>query len=174
MVSVLVAGGAGFLGSHLVEYLCDRGDNVTVVDNLSTNAVGLEFFRGRCDFVQSNIEQFDPAGRRFDVIYHLASLVGPIRIMRHAGTIFQQITNVTSRLTELARRETICVVSRGADLFSKDGVQFVNKDGSGHTQVIRPALRKLKIQYIIYFVILVFLAVYVLLAFIPGWGGRAE
>ena len=32
---ILITGGAGFIGSHLAEYLIDRGDDVVVIDNLS-------------------------------------------------------------------------------------------------------------------------------------------
>ena len=34
----LITGGAGFIGSHLVEFLISRGDQVVVFDNLSTGA----------------------------------------------------------------------------------------------------------------------------------------
>ena len=34
--SVLVTGGAGFIGSHMVHELCDRGEKVVVIDNLTT------------------------------------------------------------------------------------------------------------------------------------------
>ena len=33
-MKILVTGGAGFIGSHIVEYLVQRGDNVIVLDNL--------------------------------------------------------------------------------------------------------------------------------------------
>ena len=36
IMNVVVTGGAGFIGSHIVEYLVDRGDEVTVIDNLHT------------------------------------------------------------------------------------------------------------------------------------------
>ncbi|MEC7385555.1 MAG: NAD-dependent epimerase/dehydratase family protein, partial [Planctomycetota bacterium] len=39
MSRVLITGGAGFIGSHLVEYLLDQGHSILVVDDLST---GLE------------------------------------------------------------------------------------------------------------------------------------
>ena len=35
-MKILVTGGAGFIGSHIAEYLVQRGDDVTVLDNLST------------------------------------------------------------------------------------------------------------------------------------------
>jgi UDP-glucose 4-epimerase len=33
-MKILVTGGAGFIGSHIVEYLVERGDDVTILDNL--------------------------------------------------------------------------------------------------------------------------------------------
>jgi len=35
-MKILVTGGAGFIGSHIAEYLVQRGDDVTVLDNLNT------------------------------------------------------------------------------------------------------------------------------------------
>ena len=43
----LVTGGAGFIGSHLVDRLVSRGDEVVVVDNLSSGV--LEFIQGHID-----------------------------------------------------------------------------------------------------------------------------
>ena len=46
-MKILVTGGAGFVGSHITEYLVERGDSVTVLDNLNTGqAENLSKVRG--------------------------------------------------------------------------------------------------------------------------------
>jgi UDP-glucose 4-epimerase len=81
-MKALVTGGAGFIGSHLVQRLVKDGNEVIVVDNLSTGSLknitdligkpGFEFIKGDiCD--ESVIES---AVRKSDKIFHLAAAVG--------------------------------------------------------------------------------------------------
>lgn len=77
---VLVTGGAGFIGSHLVEVLLARGDTVTVVDNLSTGRrTNLPQAHPRLRFMEADLRDALHAfgkGEVFDQIYHLAAAVG--------------------------------------------------------------------------------------------------
>lgn len=81
-MKVLVTGGAGFIGSHLAERLLDRGDEVTVVDNLSTGAYeNIRPFVGHDRFRLVVTEITDEATlerevRAADEVYHLAAAVG--------------------------------------------------------------------------------------------------
>ena len=73
MSKVIVAGGAGFIGSHLVERLLKDGFEVTVVDNLSSGRESnISGVRMKIEFVKSDISDFDYS-ERFDAIINLAS-----------------------------------------------------------------------------------------------------
>lgn len=75
----LVTGGAGFIGSHLVDRLVARGDEVVVADNLSSGVIG--FIQGHIDsgaVVFQNVELKDldalkPIMVGIDMVYHLAA-----------------------------------------------------------------------------------------------------
>ena len=65
----VVTGGAGFIGSHVVDGLVARGDDVTVIDDLSTGR--REFVNERAQLVEHDIRQ--PFAVDADVVFHLAA-----------------------------------------------------------------------------------------------------
>ena len=78
----LITGGAGFIGSHLADYLLDRGDQVVLLDDLSTGRLAnISHLNGRADaeFVLGSIlnaDLVDDVVSRVDTIFHLAAAVG--------------------------------------------------------------------------------------------------
>ena len=84
MSTALVTGGAGFLGSHLCDYLLTEGHRVICVDNLDTGSLqNIEHIRADCfEFVNHDLtEPFFPEGE-VDVVFHLASPASPIDYLR--------------------------------------------------------------------------------------------
>lgn len=77
----VVTGGAGFLGSHLVDLLLERGHRVVAIDNLVTGSVdniahlaGNQQFR----FIQQDVTEFVFLKGEVDYVWHLASPASPI------------------------------------------------------------------------------------------------
>ena len=77
MRTSLVTGGAGFIGSHLVDRLVTSGDRVIVVDNLSTGTLGnLSESMDSIEFIESDVETSE-VGEHIDRIFHLACVANP-------------------------------------------------------------------------------------------------
>ena len=73
MNNILIAGGAGFLGSHLTELLIKNGYSITVVDDLSSGRKSnLAGVMPDIEFVRKDISAFD-SPKKFNVIINLAS-----------------------------------------------------------------------------------------------------
>jgi dTDP-glucose 4,6-dehydratase len=80
----VVTGGAGFLGSHLCEYLLGQGHRVICVDNLETSTLeNLEHIRDeRFSFVNHDVMERIEIDEPVDFVYHLAALASPIDYLR--------------------------------------------------------------------------------------------
>ncbi len=100
--TVLVTGGAGFIGSHLVDTLIDRGYNVIAVDNLSTGKS--EYINNKALFYQIDITNIDAIKQVFQVhkpstVFHLAAQISVSRSTREPA--FDALTNVVGTVNLL-------------------------------------------------------------------------
>tara|TARA_B100001057_G_scaffold499203_1_gene608967 strand:+ start:3040 stop:4020 length:981 start_codon:yes stop_codon:yes gene_type:complete len=95
---ILITGGLGFLGFHCVEHWTSLGSEITVIDDLSTNAVSKneEIYKD-VNVIEKNILEIseDELGE-FDLIIHLASPVGPVGVLKHSGTMGKTIIDTTN------------------------------------------------------------------------------
>lgn len=102
MSKILVTGGAGFIGSTLVDKLIDQGHSVTVLDNLVTGR--RDYLNQAADFWERDI--LDPElitlmqAAKFDLIYHLAAQID-VRISV-SDPVFDNQVNVLGGLNLLA------------------------------------------------------------------------
>jgi UDP-glucose 4-epimerase len=108
---VLVTGGAGFIGSHLVQRLVDSGHSVRVVDNLATGfRHNLDELRDRIDFVEADVSDFDvcaAAVEGVDVVFHVAALPSVPRSMADPLGTHSANVNGTLNLLEAGRRNGV-------------------------------------------------------------------
>jgi len=85
---VLITGGAGFIGSHIAEYHIKKGDQVHVIDNLSTGSLDniSELLENKnFTFIQEDILISDKLKKlviQADRIYHMAAVVGMFTVLR--------------------------------------------------------------------------------------------
>src|SRR5438552_5607740 len=97
---VLVTGGAGYIGSHLVDALCDAGHEVTVLDNLSTGrAANLQQRLGDIRLINGSILDAQLVATEVEqtnTVFHLAAAVG----VRHIVDAPLEALLVNTRGTE--------------------------------------------------------------------------
>jgi UDP-glucose 4-epimerase len=121
-VRAVVTGGAGFIGSHLVDALVARGDDVTVIDDLSTGR--RELVPDSARLVEHDIRE--PFSVEADVVYHLAAQADVGTSMERPS--FDAEVNVVGTVNTLeATREA------GAELV------FASTGGAIYGDVERPA-----------------------------------
>lgn len=92
MKKILITGGLGFLGTHCIEKWKSCGWQITVLDNLSSNAITPD--HTICEGVDVKIKDFLDLTweeEKYDMILHLASPVGPVGVLKHSGKMSKMI-----------------------------------------------------------------------------------
>jgi UDP-glucose 4-epimerase len=113
---ILVTGGAGFIGSHLVERLLARGDTVTVIDDLSTGSLenlAAVIQHPRLRVLQDRLSvcaDLSQIVRGTDSIFHLAAAVGVELVVRSPIHVLETNLHETEVLLELAASAAVPVL----------------------------------------------------------------
>ena len=130
MVKALITGGAGFIGSHLAEYLLAIGHEVVVIDDLSTGRIeNLKPIHNHphltivTDDIR-NLSALEPLVRECDVIYHLAAVLGVQKILKEPIHTIEVNIGGTEVVLKMAHRYTKKVlVASTSEVYGK-GTKF--------------------------------------------------
>lgn len=123
----LVTGGAGFIGSHLVELLAGRGDQVVILDDLSTgDRRNIEHLvsSGNVEFVEGSIldaDLVDECIRAVDVCFHLASAVGvQLVVSQPLDTLLCNVRGTDIVLSAAARHSCRILFTSTSEIYGKN------------------------------------------------------
>jgi UDP-glucose 4-epimerase len=135
-MKVLITGGAGFIGSHLAEKHLERGDEVYIIDDLSTGSMknierikGLPNFHYHLDSV-TNHQLMAELVDLCDAVYHLAAAVGVRLIVESpVKTIETNIRGTEVALYHAAKKRKRVLITSTSEVYGKrDRVPFNEDD----------------------------------------------
>jgi len=146
-MKVLVTGGAGFIGSHLVERLLERGDKVTVIDDLSTGSINniqhLEKDKNFKLYIDTvlNEQLMAKLIDTHDIIFHLAAAVGVKMIIENPLKSLQINIRGTEIVLERANvKKKKVVLTSTSEIYGKNEKVPLNEDDErilGSTNIFR-------------------------------------
>ena len=144
-MNVLITGGAGFIGSHLADFYLSRGDQVTVLDNLSTgNLVNIQPILDDIEFINGDIrdsQTVDELVSKSDLVLHMAAYLGVKNIMENTlESIESNFTGSEVVLKAATKHKTRIILASTSEIYGKNNQQPLNEESDrvvGAPQMIR-------------------------------------
>lgn len=137
---ILVTGGAGFVGSHLVDSLMLDGHEVIVCDNFYTGRKSnIDHWQGHSNFELLNHDVVDPLTIEVNEIYHLASPASPVHYMSNPIKTIKTNTLGTINMLGLAKRVGAKIlIASTSEIYGDPEVHPQSESYWGHTNSIGP------------------------------------
>ena len=134
-MKALITGGAGFIGSHLAELLLARGDEVTILDNLSTgryeNVASLDGHPRFHAVIGTVLNEMlvDKLMERVDAVYHLAAAVGvELIIKRPLESLMTNIRGSEVVLEMAHRYRRRVLIASTSEIYGKNASGLLSED----------------------------------------------
>ena len=141
----LVTGGAGFIGSHLTEQLIARGDQVVILDNLSTGlSDNLSTIKNKIEFEQGNIldkSLVEKLVSNSDYVVHLAAALGVLNIVNKPLESLKSNLQGTEIVLEAANKhKKPILIASTSEVYGKNDKVPLNEEDDrviGHPLISR-------------------------------------
>ena len=165
--TILITGGAGFVGSHLADALLAAGHHVRIFDNLTgqVHRDGIpEYLADGAEFIQGDVR--DSAAMRralagVEIVFHMAAAVGVgqsmYEIEHYMGTntqgtavLLQQLLDSKSRVEKLVLASSMSIYGeanifvRSAAAWRRSSAPGTNSGSSSGSQIVPHAVRRLR------------------------------
>jgi UDP-glucose 4-epimerase len=134
-VRSLITGGAGFVGSHLAEELLRRGEEIYVIDDLSTGSIeNIEHLKPNTRFHYTldsihNEPVLTELIDRCDVVYHLAAAVGVKLIVESPVNTIETNVHGTETVLKLAnKKKKKVLITSTSEVYGKSSAVPFNED----------------------------------------------
>jgi dTDP-glucose 4,6-dehydratase len=141
MSTCVVTGGAGFLGSHLCDFLLERGQRVICMDNLDTGSLqNIEHIRSKdFVFVNQDLTQYVSVDEEVDFVYHLASPASPIDYARLPLHTLKVGSHGTHHMLGVAKfKRARFLLASTSEVYGDPQVHPQAEDYWGHVNPIGP------------------------------------
>jgi dTDP-glucose 4,6-dehydratase len=141
MPRTLVTGGAGFLGSHLCDYLLNKGHHVICMDNLITGSLAnIKHIKSeRFTFIEHNVTKFIDIDGPIDYILHFASPASPIDYLEFPIPTLKVGSLGTHNALGLAKKnKSVFLIASTSEVYGDPLVHPQGEDYWGNVNPIGP------------------------------------
>ncbi|MDY0277601.1 MAG: NAD-dependent epimerase/dehydratase family protein [Acholeplasma sp.] len=144
--SILITGGAGFIGAHLVNKLFNKGYKIKIIDNFNCQIHGDDYkkshlykmIEGKCEIIKADIcdySVYGPALKDVEQIFHLAAETGTGQSMYELNsyfqtnvlgfaTLLQALQNFNNKVKKIVLASSRAVYGEGKYYCENHGIQF--------------------------------------------------
>ena len=151
-MKVLVTGGAGFIGSHIAEYLVQRGDDVTVLDNLNTGKKdNLAKINDKINFVNGDIRDYKLLEKLVNdtsSVFHEAALASVQQSFNMKDEYFDVNVNGTENILKLGKEYGFKIVYASSSCVYGNPKKIPIKEGDDRKPINPYAQTKLEGEYL--------------------------
>lgn len=139
---ILITGGAGFLGSHLVDRLIDQGEEVVVFDNLLTGRaenIAHHLGNDRFTFIKQDVTQYLFVSGKVDAVVHFASPASPIDYLQLPIQTLKVGSLGTHKALGLAKeKQARFLLASTSEVYGDPRVHPQPEDYWGHVNPVGP------------------------------------